>query len=155
MGEGKTEAALYLADCLQQQSATGDFYIGLPTQATSNAMFERVKQFLSQRYPKAESPELINLTLSHSAAALKQDYQNSICRLDQQDQVYDKDQQVVAREWHTARKRTLLSPYGVGTIDQALMGAMRSHHQFVRLFGLAGRTVILDEIHAYDLYTSA
>ncbi len=154
MGEGKTEAALYLADYLQQQSATGGFYIGLPTQATSNAMFERVKQFLSQRYPKEEFPELVNLTLSHSAAALKQDYQNSICRLDQQDQVYDQDQRVVAREWHTARKRTLLSPYGVGTIDQALMGAVRSRHQFVRLFGLAGRTVILDEIHAYDLYTS-
>lgn len=154
MGEGKTEAALYLADHLQQQSATGGFYIGLPTQATSNAMFERVKQFLTQRYPKAEFPELINLTLSHSAAALKQDYQNSICRLDQQEQVYDEDKRVVAREWHTARKRTLLSPYGVGTIDQALMGAVRSRHQFVRLFGLAGRTVILDEIHAYDLYTS-
>jgi CRISPR-associated endonuclease/helicase Cas3 len=154
MGEGKTEAALYLADYLQQQSATGGFYIGLPTQATSNAMFERVKQFLSQRYPKNEFPDLINLILSHSAAALKQDYQSSVCRLDQQEQVYDKDQRVVAREWHTARKRTLLSPYGVGTIDQALMGAVRSRHQFVRLFGLAGRTVILDEIHAYDLYTS-
>lgn len=154
MGEGKTEAALYLADCLQQQVATGGFYIGLPTQATSNAMFERVKQFLSQRYPKTEFPDLINLTLSHSAAALKQDYQESICRLDQQVQVYDEDKRVVAREWHTARKRTLLSPYGVGTIDQALMGAVRSRHQFVRLFGLAGRTVILDEIHAYDLYTS-
>jgi CRISPR-associated endonuclease/helicase Cas3 len=34
------------------------------------------------------------------------------------------------------------------------MGVVRSKHQFVRLFGLAGRTVILDEIHAYDLYTS-
>lgn len=154
MGEGKTEAALYLADYLQHQTQAGGFYIGLPTQATSNAMFARVKQFLTQRYPKDECLELINLTLSHSAAALKQDYQESICRLDRQEQVYDNDQRVVAREWHTARKRTLLSPYGVGTIDQALMGAVRSSHQFVRLFGLAGRTVILDEVHAYDLYTS-
>lgn len=40
MGEGKTEAALYLADHLQHQSGAGGFYIGLPTQATSNAMFE-------------------------------------------------------------------------------------------------------------------
>jgi CRISPR-associated endonuclease/helicase Cas3 len=147
MGEGKTEAALYLADYLQHQSATGGFYIGLPTQATSNAMWNRVRKFLGQRYPK----EMVNLTLSHAAAALKDDYQSSICRLDQ---VYDEEGKVAAGEWHTARKRTLLSPYGVGTIDQALMGAVRSKHQFVRLFGLAGRTVILDEIHAYDLYTS-
>jgi CRISPR-associated endonuclease/helicase Cas3 len=34
------------------------------------------------------------------------------------------------------------------------MGVVRSRYQFVRLFGLAGRTVIMDEIHAYDLYTS-
>jgi CRISPR-associated endonuclease/helicase Cas3 len=147
MGEGKTEAALYLADHLQHQAATGGFYVGLPTQATSNAMWNRVRKFLGQRYPE----ETVNLTLSHSAAALQDDYQSSICRLDQ---VYDEDGKVVAGEWHTARKRTLLSPYGVGTIDQALMGAVRSKHQFVRLFGLAGRVVILDEIHAYDLYTS-
>jgi len=152
MGEGKTEAALYLADYLQHQTKTGGFYIGLPTQATSNAMWERVRKFLGQRYPDS----FVNLTLSHAAAALKEDYQQTICRLDQ---VYDeegtaKHGKVAAGEWHTARKRTLLSPYGVGTVDQALMGAVRSRHQFVRLFGLAGRTVILDEIHAYDLYTS-
>jgi CRISPR-associated endonuclease/helicase Cas3 len=146
MGEGKTEAALYLADWLQHQSGAGGFYIGLPTQATSNAMWKRVRSFLGQRY----SDKFVNLTLSHSAAALKPEYQETICRLDQ---VYDREERVVAGEWHTARKRTMLSPYGVGTIDQALMGAVRSRHQFVRLFGLAGRTVILDEIHAYDLYT--
>lgn len=148
MGEGKTEAALYLADHLQHQSGGGGFYIGLPTQATSNAMFKRVKEFLSQRY----RDDVINLTLSHSAAALQADYLSTVCRLDQ---VYDQEGHgVVASEWHTARKRTLLSPYGVGTLDQGLMGVVRSRHQFVRLFGLAGRTIILDEIHAYDLYTS-
>jgi CRISPR-associated endonuclease/helicase Cas3 len=152
MGEGKTEAALYLADYLQHQASAGGFYIGLPTQATSNAMWKRVRTFLGQRYPE----KTVNLTLSHSAAALKEEYQQTVCRLDQ---VYDEDSQnsagrVGAGEWHTARKRTLLSPYGVGTVDQGLMGVVRSKHQFVRLFGLAGRTVILDEIHAYDLYTS-
>lgn len=148
MGEGKTEAALYLADHLQHQLDVGGFYIGLPTQATSNAMFKRVQDFLQKRYPN----DVVNLTLSHAAAALKDDYQSTVCRLDQ---VYDEDGRgVFASEWHTARKRTLLSPYGVGTIDQGLMGVVRSRHQFVRLFGLAGRTIILDEIHAYDLYTS-
>jgi CRISPR-associated endonuclease/helicase Cas3 len=146
MGEGKTEAALYLADYLQHQTSAGGFYIGLPTQATSNAMYERVQEFLGKRY----SGDVVNLTLSHSAAALTEGYQSTVCRLDE---VYDDQGKVVASEWHTARKRTLLSPYGVGTIDQALMGVVRSRHQFVRLFGLAGRTVILDEIHAYDAYT--
>ncbi|NCJ05352.1 CRISPR-associated helicase Cas3' [Synechococcales cyanobacterium C] len=148
MGEGKTEAALYLADHLQHQSAAGGFYIGLPTQATSNAMFKRVQEFLQKRY----DDKVVNLTLSHGAAALKGEYLDTVCRLDQ---VYDHEGRgVFASEWHTARKRTLLSPFGVGTLDQGLMGVVRSRHQFVRLFGLAGRTIILDEIHAYDLYTS-
>ncbi|MBD2425433.1 CRISPR-associated helicase Cas3' [Phormidium sp. FACHB-1136] len=148
MGEGKTEAALYLADHLQHQARAGGFYIGLPTQATSNAMFGRVKEFLQKRY----ADKVVNLTLSHGAAALQGDYQETVCRLDQ---VYDQEGNgVFASEWHTARKRTLLSPFGVGTLDQGLMGVVRSRHQFVRLFGLAGRTIILDEIHAYDLYTS-
>ncbi len=148
MGEGKTEAALYVADYLQHQGGAGGFYIGLPTQATSNAMFERVQAFLKGRY----ADEVVNLTLSHGAAALMGTYQDTVCRLDQ---VYDEEGRgVFASEWHTARKRTLLSPFGVGTLDQGLMGVVRSRHQFVRLFGLAGRTIILDEIHAYDLYTS-
>ncbi len=148
MGEGKTEAALYLADYLQHQTGAGGFYIGLPTQATSNAMYQRVRVFLKGRY----ADQVINLTLSHGAAALKDEYRSTVCRLDQ---VYDEEGHgVFASEWHTARKRTLLSPYGVGTLDQGLMGVVRSRHQFVRLFGLAGRTIILDEIHAYDLYTS-
>jgi len=57
--------------------------------------------------------------------------------------------------WFNARKRTLLYPYTVGTIDQALLSAMRVKHHFVRLFGLAGKVVILDEVHSYDVYTGS
>src|ERR1019366_4744164 len=62
---------------------------------------------------------------------------------------------VMAAEWFTYRKRGLLAPYGVGTIDQALMAALQSKHVFVRLLGLAGKVVVIDEVHAYDTYMSA
>jgi CRISPR-associated endonuclease/helicase Cas3 len=55
--------------------------------------------------------------------------------------------------WFTANKRELLAPFGVGTIDQVLMSVMNVKHGFVRAFGLAGKVVILDEIHSYDSYT--
>jgi CRISPR-associated endonuclease/helicase Cas3 len=48
----------------------------------------------------------------------------------------------------------LLAPFGVGTIDQALLAVLQTKHVFVRLFGLSGKTVILDEVHAYDAYMS-
>jgi CRISPR-associated endonuclease/helicase Cas3 len=41
----------------------------------------------------------------------------------------------------------------VGTIDQALQGVVAVKHFFVRRFALAGKVVILDEIHSYDIYT--
>ena len=55
--------------------------------------------------------------------------------------------------WFHQAKRGLLAPFAVGTIDQALMAAMNVKHGFVRAFGLAGKVVILDEVHTYDAYT--
>jgi CRISPR-associated endonuclease/helicase Cas3 len=71
--------------------------------------------------------------------------------------VYDEDGRtggVRAQEWFLPKKRTLLAEHAVGTIDQALLGVLRTRHGFVRLYGLAGKTVILDEVHAYDTFTS-
>ena len=43
MGMGKTEAALYASHILQSQVGHRGFYLALPTQATSNGLFPRVK----------------------------------------------------------------------------------------------------------------
>ena len=55
--------------------------------------------------------------------------------------------------WFAQGKRSILAPFAVGTIDQALMAVMNVKHGFVRTFGLAGKVVILDEVHSYDSYT--
>jgi CRISPR-associated endonuclease/helicase Cas3 len=55
--------------------------------------------------------------------------------------------------WFSQGKRGILAPFAVGTIDQALMAALNVKHGFVRAFGLAGKVVILDEVHSYDLFT--
>ena len=49
MGEGKTEAALYLADAWERQGGQG-MYVALPTMATSNGMFTRFEHFLREAY---------------------------------------------------------------------------------------------------------
>ncbi|MDX2272802.1 MAG: CRISPR-associated helicase Cas3' [Cyanobacteriota bacterium] len=151
-GEGKTETAITVAEwCGTQSGIAKGAYFALPTQATSNQLYGRIQEFLEHRYPNQTTP----LNLVHSHAQLSEDFSKTIvCRLDQ---VHEEDGTapgVVASEWFTYRKRPLLSPWGTGTIDQALMGILRSKHNFVRLLGLAGKTVILDEIHAYDAYTS-
>jgi len=147
MGEGKTEAAWYVADCWDRIGGQGT-YVALPTMATSNQMFSRVDRFLRPREGKK------NLMLQHGKAALNEQFE----KLKFAARIYDtKDTEmpsaVVAESWFAANKKHgLLAPYGVGTIDQALLAVLQIKHVFVRLFGLAGKCVILDEVHAYDAY---
>jgi CRISPR-associated endonuclease/helicase Cas3 len=157
MGEGKTEAAIYLADswvkCLGQKG----YYFALPTMATSDQMFGRVEDYLIKRYPG----DRVNFMLLHGHAALSAEFKTlkdkfevqSVNKNDNSDLPYDKvSAGVIASEWFTYRKRGLLAPFGVGTIDQALLAVLQTRHVFVRLFGLAHKTIIIDEVHAYDAY---
>lgn len=146
MGEGKTEAAWYVADCWERRGGQGA-YVALPTMATSNQMVERVGKFLHH------APGKKNLMLQHGKAALNKKFDE----LKKLAEMYDDDDKkpsaVVAEAWFAANKKHgLLAPYGVGTIDQALLAVLQTKHVFVRLFGLAGKCVILDEVHAYDAY---
>lgn len=161
MGEGKTEAAMYLADSWATALGQKGCYFALPTQATSNQMFSRAKSFLDNRY----SGEIVNLILLHGHSALSAEFdvlKQRANRLfephnigEEEDTGYDGAQSsIVASEWFTYRKRGLLAPFGVGTIDQTLLAVLQTRHVFVRLFGLAGKTVIIDEVHAYDAYMS-
>jgi CRISPR-associated endonuclease/helicase Cas3 len=166
MGEGKTEAAMYLADHWSVRLGQRGVYFALPTQATSNQMFRRVRQFLSQRLT---SGMFVNLHLAHGMAALAPDYEalrRQVAPIAEAS-LYDQTEPgrigqkenagrgaVIAAEWFAASKRTLLSSYGVGTTDQSLLAALQVKHMFVRLFGLSGKTVIVDEVHAYDVYMS-
>jgi CRISPR-associated endonuclease/helicase Cas3 len=70
------------------------------------------------------------------------------------DDTEPRDHVRAGRSWFASAKRALLTPFGVGTIDQALLGIVAAKHFFVRQFGLARKVVILDEVHTYDLYTS-
>jgi CRISPR-associated endonuclease/helicase Cas3 len=158
MGEGKTEAALHLADSAIARQGLRGAYVALPTMATSNQMFSRVHQFLSARYPTAVQAQLLHghASLSAELEALEANFDAWRSFLEHIDAPPDDEPgtSVVASSWFTQRKRGLLSPFGVGTIDQALLGVLQTRHVFVRLFGLANRVVIVDEVHAYDTYMS-
>ena len=158
MGEGKTEAAIYLADNWAASAGQEGHFFALPTQATSNQMFGRVRDFLHDRYADSQ----VQLQLLHGHASLSSEFE---ALRENHDRIFaprysgvesDSDHlEVVASEWFTYRKRGLLSPFGVGTIDQALLAILQAKHMFVRLFGLSHRTVIIDEVHAYDAYMTA
>ena len=162
MGEGKTEAALFVAERQKQRHDLRGSFIALPTQATSNQMFGRVVKALSH----GTSEGIAHLLLLHGYASLSAEFEDlkkrgqtgflpSSVEPDAPTDAQVIDAQVMAGEWFTYRKRRTLAPYGVGTVDQALMAALQSKHVFVRLLGLAGKVVVIDEVHAYDTYMSA
>lgn len=146
MGEGKTEAAFFAHLKLQRRFEHRGLYLALPTKATGNAMFERTLNFL--RRQGSDCP--LDLQLVHGGALLNDTFQSL-----KVSGIHDPKAggDVRAAEWFTNKKRALLSEYGVGTVDQAILPILPVRHHFVRLWGLANRVVVFDEIHAYDAYT--
>lgn len=143
MGEGKTEAALYLASQWGANVGLGGLYVGLPTAATSNQMYGRVSEFLGSHDLTAAA----KARLVHGMAWLLDD-----ATPETSPNLESGDEERLALDWFRPKKRALLAPYGVGTVDQALMSVLYVRHGFLRLFGLAGKVLIVDEVHAYDAY---
>jgi CRISPR-associated endonuclease/helicase Cas3 len=145
MGCGKTEAALAAAyNLISSGQATG-IYFALPTQTTSNRIHRRILPFVRHARAKA-----VSVRLAHGASWLHK-RQFVTMRLSHEGA---EEEASAARIWFASSKRALLTQVGVGTVDQALLGIVAAKHFFVRQFALAGKVVILDEIHTYDLYTS-
>ncbi len=144
-GEGKTEASFYLMDNWLRKDVAKGAYIALPTQATSNQMFKRFAEYMATGHGLN-----ITINLSHSM----KDYNTTWVEINNKSLSDGKYDALVANSWFEKSKRRLITPFGVGTIDQTLMGVLQVKHMFVRLFGLSGKTVIFDEVHAYDIYMS-
>lgn len=141
-GEGKTEAALALAHRIGQIRGTDEFYYALPTTATSNQLFVRVQKYLRDNLKLSTQAKLIH----GQAFLIEDDLRMKLLGNG------DAREGNKLSEWFGPKKRALLAPFGVGTIDQAELAALNVRHTPLRLIGLAGKTLIIDEVHAYDVY---
>ena len=140
MGMGKTESALYAAYKLIEAGFHSGLYFALPTRLTSDRIYERVTQFLQTVSLNSKA-----VKLAHGQAWLKE--------FNKGGEGSDQASSVRPPPWFNPSKRGLLFPFAVGTIDQALLSVLNVKHSFVRSFGLAGKVVVLDEVHSYDAYT--
>ncbi len=152
-GSGKTEAAFMAMDALARLQGQRGFYIAMPTTATSNQMHTRANAYLERRYTGRQHPA----RLLHAQAQWIGP--ESDRRLNADDGLLPEEKSSDARalsdrSWFLPAKRGLLEPLAVGTVDQALLSVLQAKHFFVRLWGLAHKTVIFDEVHAYDTYMS-
>ncbi|WP_229886926.1 CRISPR-associated helicase Cas3' [Streptomyces subrutilus] len=164
MGEGKTEAALAVAEIFAARSGAGGCFIALPTRATSNAMYGRMRRWLKRLPGDAD----LSVFLAHSKGSLNDDYARdmragarAIVAVDvdavevptsRRDDTCAVGSQLSAHQWLRGRKKGLLAPFVVGTIDQLLFAGLKSRHLALRHLALAGKVVVIDEVHAYDAY---
>jgi CRISPR-associated endonuclease/helicase Cas3 len=76
-GAGKTEAAMTLVHRLLEHGQARGVYFGLPTMATSNAMYGRVADIYRRWFDEQQVP---NLVLAHGARHLNTDFAHSVVR---------------------------------------------------------------------------
>ncbi|MBD3949618.1 CRISPR-associated helicase Cas3' [Tuanshanicoccus lijuaniae] len=149
MGLGKTEAALIGAEQLAYKKGRGGIFFGLPTQATANGIFPRIKNWIERIHE--EYGEKISVQLSHGKANLNEEY-NQLLR---SSLTYgNEDTGVLVNQWFIGKKKKILDDIVVGTVDQFLLIGLKQKHLALRHLAFSKKVVIIDEVHAYDAYTS-
>jgi CRISPR-associated endonuclease/helicase Cas3 len=144
-GAGKTEAADYVVHRLIASSRASGVYVGLPTMTTADQAFERRKPFLDEVWV---SP--VDRILVHSRAKQNIEFKSTAERGDVEAGEAD------CVDWFArSSKRALLAAAGIGTVDQALLAGLRADYAGLRLLGLWGKVLVVDEVHAYDGYMLA
>ena len=140
-GEGKTEAGLIAAERFAQVSGRHGFFFAMPTVATAEGLHKRLQCYLDRVSPADDDRTLRRV---HSQSILYDSGSEPASD--------DPDAVRAAANWMSGTRKALLAPFGVGTVDQVLLGALKAKHSPVRLFAAACGTLIVDEAHALDPY---
>lgn len=144
-GAGKTEAALILAARMMAAGKADGLFFALPTMATSNAMFDRLRPLVARLFHGTPS-----LALTHGRAGLHKGFQAIIGR-----ESARMDDPSCGAWLADDRRRILLAEIGIGTVDQALMAVLPTKFSTLRLHALSQRVLVVDEAHSYDPYMTA
>lgn len=146
-GSGKTEAALIAAEIMAEKSHRSGLFFALPSQATSNGIFLRMKEWLN----KLSSLEKGNLGLRliHGKASLNEEFTS----IKPSSNIYEEDKYGVSvNSYFAGNKLSILDDFTVGTIDQLLLMALKQKYLMLRHLGFSNKVVIIDEAHAYSTY---
>lgn len=152
-GSGKTEAALWRFLQLFQRGQVDSLYFALPTRVAATQLHERIRHFVARVWDQATpagSPLVIRALPGYETA----DGEEKIALPHYQVLWADRpDDTEAERRWAAeSPKRFLAATIAVGTIDQALLGALKVRHAHLRHALLARSLLVVDEVHASDAY---
>ncbi|MGW2404021.1 CRISPR-associated helicase Cas3' [Streptomyces sp. NPDC001739] len=185
MGEGKTKAALAAAEVLAARFGLDGVFVAMPTQATSDPMYQQVLEWVRTFDPELEA----QVALLHGKRRFnpvwreiweskrigpvgergRGDEPTALDPFDvygatDEDAEYGMPSWALGEccdpqerrdgpaRWFLGNKRGLLTAFAVGTVDHLLHAATRTRHVMLRFAGLVGKVVVVDEVHAADVY---
>ncbi|MFE4512953.1 CRISPR-associated helicase Cas3' [Kitasatospora sp. NPDC056783] len=167
-GSGKTALALWYAHHLARTNGYHGLYTAMPTRAATDQAATEHIEFLTRAFGRpgeanlavvhgaGEATDTVHRLLDAGEAPARRDdltdltpfVEATLCDRHDRDTAAD----VVLDPWYLRRCLGLVSTFGVGTVDQVTLASQRSAHWFLRLFGLANKTLVIDEAHAYQLF---
>ena len=149
-GSGKTEAALWRFANMYDRHLVDGLYFALPTRAAATQLHARVTRFVGRMFPERHRPEVVLAVPGYLRAG---DIGGR--HLPDYEVLWDDhpDDGARGRRWAAEHaKRYLAAQIAVGTVDQAMMSALRVRHAHMRAACLARSLLVVDEVHASDTY---
>lgn len=149
-GSGKTEAALWRFVHLFRAGAVDSLYFALPTRVAATQIYNRVQTAVKNLW--SENSPLTVLALSGYDTRADDAKIHRLPGFEVQWSDIPGDEKAPQRWAAESAKRFLAAPIAVGTIDQALLGALQVRHAHLRHAMLARSLLVVDEVHASDPY---
>jgi CRISPR-associated endonuclease/helicase Cas3 len=150
-GSGKTEAALWRFAQLFDTGKVSGLYFALPTRTAAVSIHERVSTFAKAFWGASAPPVILAVPgyLDRTASGLNAgDLPSAPDPLDRPE-----GDSREASPWAAENpKRFFAAAVSVGTIDQALLAALRVKHAHLRGATLMRHLLVVDEVHASDAY---
>lgn len=153
-GSGKTEAALNWFFKLFAAGKVGGLYFALPTRVAAQELYRRVVTILERWFPDPKKRPVTVLAVPGypkvdgwpKEAFLPDPERANLCQEDERLRQRE-------RAWAAERpKRFLAATVAVGTIDQALLSVVQTAHAHLRSACLSRSLLVVDEVHASDVY---
>lgn len=170
-GSGKSVSGLEMARIFNAECGTNGVLWLLPTTATADAAFECL-----DRYVRAHGPDRVPTVVVHSGQWLNDAYPDQRLTDDGGSVIDGPDDPAYAQglgsgpvdeadgggggvkpavpdPWHRGWDRALLAQYTVATVDQAQMAVLPVRFNALRMLGICGKTVVVDEAHALEAFS--
>jgi CRISPR-associated endonuclease/helicase Cas3 len=150
-GSGKTEAALIHFLSLFSAGEVDSLFFALPTRVAARELYERVLNTMRCAFGDDCPPVLLAVP-----GYTRIDGEPIYALPSEECLFHEHGQHRHERQWAAERpKRYLAASVAVGTIDQALLSAMRVGHAHLRRICLDRSLLVIDEVHSSDVYMRA